>query len=267
MNTNKLTISSLARWIDFQLSTIIEGTSAGYSLGNNNTVWIDKGATVFAVSLANGKQIDIESDKYNTAEEIAKAIISVLHNNTPETYTDMETNSTTLSNLRGQAKHTYNRVMSAIAEDNAVSMCHTFTTLTQQAKTIVLQCGKFSNLYVRGEHKGMTAEEAAKDLTARCVACVSCKVRNIDIVIATLFLAEYINRQRKEIEAPKPTTPETDADMNTSKINTDVNSLSTLKKELQQYYDNAAKGGDNRRRTMILLRWDIRKMERELQNN
>lgn len=111
--------------------------------------------------------------------------------------------------LKGQAKRTYNRVITAIAEDNAASMCHTFAALTQQAKNIALQSGKFSNTYVRGELKGMTAEEAAKDLTARAAACVSCKVRNIDIVITTLFLTEYISRQRKEIEATKPTTPET----------------------------------------------------------
>jgi hypothetical protein len=38
--------------------------------------------------------------------------------------------------------------------------------------------------------------------------------------------------------------------------------LSMLKRELQEYYDNASKGGANRRRNMILLRWDIRKLER-----
>jgi len=54
--------------------------------------------------------------------------------------------------------------------------------------------------------------------------------------------------------------------MNTTKINTGVNSLSILKRELQDYYNNAAKGGSNRRRNMVLLRWDIRKMERQLQN-
>lgn len=34
-----------------------------------------------------------------------------------------------------------------------------------------------------------------------------------------------------------------------------------LKRELQAYYNNASKGGAYRRRNMILLRWDIRKLE------
>ena len=34
-----------------------------------------------------------------------------------------------------------------------------------------------------------------------------------------------------------------------------------LKRELQAYYNNAGKGGAYRRRNMILLRWDIRKLE------
>lgn len=64
-------VSDLSRWIELQLSTIIDGVSSGYTLGNGNTVWIDKGATVFNVSLANGDTFDIDSDKYSTAEEIA----------------------------------------------------------------------------------------------------------------------------------------------------------------------------------------------------
>ena len=73
-------VTELAKWIESQLSTIIEGSSAGYTLGNGNTLWIDKGATVFNVSLANGEMVDIDSDKYSTAEAIAKAIISNINN-------------------------------------------------------------------------------------------------------------------------------------------------------------------------------------------
>lgn len=91
---NTLNVSDLARWIDIQLSTIIEGVSAGYTLGNYNSVWIDKGATVFNVSLANGETVEIDSDNYNTAEEIANAIISTLNNNTPAT---MNANETTVT--------------------------------------------------------------------------------------------------------------------------------------------------------------------------
>lgn len=41
-------------------------------------------------------------------------------------------------------------------------------------------------------------------------------------------------------------------------------SISRLRYELQQYHDNASKGGTERRRNIILLRWDIRKLERQL---
>ena len=41
-------------------------------------------------------------------------------------------------------------------------------------------------------------------------------------------------------------------------------SISRLRHELQQYNDKASKGGSERRRNMILLRWDIRKLERRL---
>lgn len=56
--------------------------------------------------------------------------------------------------------------------------------------------------------------------------------------------------------------------MKATNINTGVNFslLPSLKRELQEYYDNAAKGGILRRRNMVLLRWDIRKMERKIQN-
>ena len=91
-------VSDLSRWIDLQLSTIIDGVASGYTLGNGNTVWIDKGATVFNVSLVNGETFDIDSDNYRTAEEIAKAIISTL-NNAPSTMIANETIANTPANL------------------------------------------------------------------------------------------------------------------------------------------------------------------------
>lgn len=109
------------------------------------------------------------------------------------------------ANLKGMAKHTYNRVMSAMAEDSDPAMLHTFAALTDGAKAISLQSGNFSNLYIRGINKGMAAEEAAKELTERAAACVSRKLRKIDMVCAVAFLAEYISRQRK---ADEPTTTE-----------------------------------------------------------
>ena len=95
MKANNINSADLANWINFQLSTIIEGVSAGYTLGNNSTVWIDRGATVFTVSLATGEEIEVNSDDYNTAEDIAKAIISTLNKNTtPSTSDTMNTETT-----------------------------------------------------------------------------------------------------------------------------------------------------------------------------
>lgn len=51
---------------------------------------------------------------------------------------------------------------------------------------------------------------------------------------------------------------------NETKANDIRESVSRLRYELQQYYNNASKGGSERRRNMILLRWDIRKLERRL---
>ena len=113
-----------------------------------------------------------------------------------------------VATIKGMAKHTYNRVMSAMAEDTTAAMLHTFATLTDGAKAIALQSGKYSNLYIKGERKGMTAEEAAKELAERAAGCVTRKLRKIDIVCAVAFLAEYISRQRKAEETPETPSPE-----------------------------------------------------------
>lgn len=120
--------------------------------------------------------------------------------------------TTTPANLKGMAKHTYNRVTTAIAEDTTTAMLHAFATLTDGAKAVALQAGKFSNLYTRGERKGMAVEEAAKELTERAAGCVTRKLRKIDHICAVAFLAEYISRQRK---ADEPTTEPTTT-MNTN---------------------------------------------------
>ena len=125
------------------------------------------------------------------------------------------------ANLKGMAKHTYNRVMSAMAEDTTAAMLHTFATLTDGAKTIVLQSGKYSNLYIRGERKDMAAEEAAKELTERAAAGVTRKLRKIDHICAVAFLTEYISRQRKAEETPSPEN--TPTAMNTNEIVASLN--------------------------------------------
>lgn len=140
----------------------------------------------------------------------------------------MKANNTP-SNLKGMAKHTYNRVMSAMAEDSDPAMLHTFAALTEGAKAIALQSGNFSNLYIRGINKGMTAEEAANELTERAAALVSRKLRKIDMVCAAAFLAEYISRQRKEAEQPEPTNPDnTPSTMNANEINTRKKSINGI---------------------------------------
>lgn len=121
------------------------------------------------------------------------------------------------ANLKGMAKYTYNRVMSAMAEDTTAAMLHTFATLTDGAKAIALQSGKFSNLYIRGERKGMAVEEAAKELTERAAAGVSRKLRKIDHICAVAFLAEYIARQRKADETPATDTTPTTMNANETK--------------------------------------------------
>jgi len=128
---------------------------------------------------------------------------------------------------KGRAKYIYNRVINAMAEDNQAAMCHTFAALTQQAKSVVLQSGKFSNTYILGSSKGMPVDEAAKELTAKAAALVSCKPRKIDLIITEMFLAEYISRQRKENE-PKPSTTETANTMNTTTTDTAAPEFSEL---------------------------------------
>lgn len=122
-------------------------------------------------------------------------------------------------NLKGMAKHTYNRVMSAMAEDDTQYMGHTFATLTDGAKAIALQSGHYIAAYYRGDLKGMAAEEAAKELTEHSAAGVSRKLRKIDMVCAASFLAEYIARQRKAIETPETPTNTTPTAMNENEIN------------------------------------------------
>lgn len=177
----------------------------------------------------------------------------------------MSTNSTintgvnSLSTLKGIAKRTYNRVKAAMAEDKDASMCHTFAALTDGAKAKALQSGHFSNAYIRANAKCMDITAAAEELEAKASAKVERKLRKIDHIISVAFLAEYITRQREAVA--KESTPETATAMNEDNT---PEILSKLKRELQEYNDNASKGGVNRRRNMIMLRWDIRKLERKL---
>ncbi len=71
-----------------------------------------------------------------------------------------------------------------------------------------------------------------------------------DIEAATkIYAADIIDKAKYQIKRDKQTK------------------LDGLKFELQQYYDNASHGlPETRRRNMVLLRWDIRKLEMDLQN-
>ncbi len=110
----------------------------------------------------------------------------------------INTGVNSFSTLKGRAKHTYTRVMAAIAEDTAPSMCHTFAALPGGAKEIALQSGKYSNFYIRGVLKDIAAAKAAKELAEHVAAHVSRKLRSIDMICAVAFLTEYISRRRKE---------------------------------------------------------------------
>lgn len=120
--------------------------------------------------------------------------------------------TTTAAGLKGRAKYTYNHAATAITEDSTPAMLHAFAALTDGAKAIVLQSGKLSNLYIRGERKGMAADEAATELEDAAAVLVSRKLRKIDHICAVAFLAEYIARQRKAdepTETPTDNTPST----------------------------------------------------------
>lgn len=121
--------------------------------------------------------------------------------------TNNPTTSTSISSLKGRAKSTYCRVLTAIAEDNTGSyMGHAFAALTENAKEIAIQSGRYMNTYIRGAQRATDAEAAAIELEAKAAAHVARKsMRNIDHVVASAFLAELIRREREE-DAPKPTT-------------------------------------------------------------
>lgn len=156
--------------------------------------------------------------------------------------TDMKTFQTieAAATLKGIAKHTYNRVMSAMAEDNDRYMGHTFAALTDGAKAIATTPAIFANLYIRGERKGMTAEEAAKELTERAAAITVRKLRNIDMICAVAFLSEYISRQRKAIETPETPNPDnTPATMNANETS-EFNELTHAGQCLSLYLMNTS---------------------------
>lgn len=148
MKTNNTpNVSDLARWIDLQLSTIIDGISAVYTLGNYNSVWIDKGSTVFSVSLANGETVEIDSDNYNTAEEIATAIISTL-NNTPSA---MNANETTTAPEFPELSHDATNIVFAAENTQSIYAAHVEPLLRslerKAAKGVTLSLDKLAKSY------------------------------------------------------------------------------------------------------------------------
>lgn len=81
---------------------------------------------------------------------------------------------------------------------------------------------------------------------------------------STAWMLDYCrtfatSKMNNNTATTEPTnTPST---MNANEIR---ESISRLRYELQKYHDNACKGGTERRRNLLLLRWDIRKLERQL---
>lgn len=87
----------------------------------------------------------------------------------------------------------------------------------------------------------------------------------------TVEIVEQENRDeiqaywdKENTETPNPDNTPTTMNANETTANDIRESVSRLRYELQQYHDNTSKGGTERRRNMILLRWDIRKLERQL---
>lgn len=153
----------------------------------------------------------------------------------------INTGVNSLSTLKGRAAHTAKRIINAIQEDNEPSMCHTFAALTDGAKAIVLQAGHYSNTYIRGNASCMDAAAAAQKLETTAAANVTRKLSKIDHAAAVAFLAEYISRQRKAIEAPttpEPTTPENDTTMKDETTN-NVQEYSHAARCLQTWLDNS----------------------------
>lgn len=114
------------------------------------------------------------------------------------------TTPTNFDSFDDSEKETYNRVAAAIARAGTFGA---FPALPRGAMVIVLHARHFSDSYVRGERKGMTAEDAAKELTEHAAALVSRELREIDTICATIFLAERISRLRKQVEHPERLRP------------------------------------------------------------
>lgn len=90
-----------------------------------------------------------------------------------------------------------------------------------------------------------------------------CSVWMQTIEAAREYIAkEYGNTYAADYTQPNNTP--TTMSANETTANDIRESISRLRYELQQYNDNASKGGSERRRNMILLRWDIRRLERLL---
>ena len=154
---------------------------------------------------------------------------------------NITTGGNSLPTLKGMAKRTYNRVITAMAEDTDAAMCHTFAALTDGAKAIALQAGHFSNTYIRGNAKYLDACAAAEELEAKASAKTERKLRKIDHICAVAFLAEYIARQRKADEpAPEPTSDNAPENMTA--------------KEVNAILDKHRLNGDDRFRYMMLNR-------------
>lgn len=82
----------------------------------------------------------------------------------------------------------------------------------------------------------------------------------------TVEIVELENRDEIQayLDKENTETPNPDNTPSTMNANDIRESISRLRYELQQYINNESKGGSERRRNMILLRWDIRRLERQL---
>lgn len=96
-----------------------------------------------------------------------------------------------------------------------------------------------------------------------CIDVFAAEYDTIAGALAYLNMSDEELAQNIEYINPENNTPST-MNANETTVNHIRESISRLRYELQQYSNNASKGGAERRRNILLLRWDIRKLERRL---
>lgn len=116
----------------------------------------------------------------------------------------MKTNNATpiCATLEDIIRSACDQVRKLMAEDGDPSMRGACAALKEEARDIVLHAVEFSPLYITGECRRKSARRAAWALAARAASSLAprLKLRVLHETCAAVFLAEYIDRQRKANE-------------------------------------------------------------------